>query len=166
MCYITWLLLLLPHLHIHVITILYFILFLISGKIPTSKSAIGGGDIEIIPRLQGQHHILIHVKPRHSGLEFVLNTLSTIPGNWYISVIIKIPANCTVKGHTCTKRVQPTHTRFWLNSLSWKNISDFICFCLYVCLSVRHSVRLSICMYARPFVYVYISRVLTCLFKA
>ena len=40
--------------------------------------------IEIIPRLQGQHHILIHVKPRHSGLEFVLNTLSTIPGNGYI----------------------------------------------------------------------------------
>ena len=67
--------------HLHVIAILYFILFLISGKIPTSKSAIGGGDIEAEPRLQGQHRILIQVKPRHGGLDFVSNTLSTIPGN-------------------------------------------------------------------------------------
>lgn len=70
-----------PPTHLHVIAILYFILFLISGKIPTSKSAIGGGDIETKPRQQGQHQILIHVKPRHGGLDFVSNNLSTIQGN-------------------------------------------------------------------------------------
>ena len=33
------------------------------------KKAIGGDDIDLIPHgcLHGQHHILIHVKPRHSG---------------------------------------------------------------------------------------------------
>ena len=77
MCYITRL----PHPPPWYYNCILYILFLISGKIPTSKSAIGGGDIETKQRLQGPHRILIHVKPRHGGVDFVSNNLSTIQGN-------------------------------------------------------------------------------------
>jgi len=68
------------------------ILYLIFNfrQIPTSKSAIG-----------------------HCGLEFVLNTLSTIPGKWYISVNIKKTSYIGCKmAHLYKKSTTQTH--FWL----------------------------------------------------
>ena len=44
-----------------------FILFLFSGKVPTPRSSIGGGDTDTAPLLRRHDHIIIHVKPRHGG---------------------------------------------------------------------------------------------------